>query len=167
MHDHKPRLFTFLFALQIAVYMYFDVENKTPAERPPPSNQTHHLPPVPSFVSRQSFLRFDYITNCIIANRPFYCFAIARTIAHLGCGTLKPIDEVGAHPSLPAPRFLLICMAHSNILCYSIIIAFAGTAKQTQLFPLSSDADNERVALFFAFLSLTRFAFSFSLFLRS
>jgi hypothetical protein len=58
-------------------------------------------------------------------------------------------------PSFPeCEGFLLICMVRFKYTeCYSIIIAFAGAAaslRNTQLFPLSSDADTDN-----PFFSLT------------
>lgn len=81
---------------------YFDVENKKAASWASPAWVLSRLQTKrtiwlqsPSFVSRQSFLRFDYITICIIANRPFYCplFALqlhAQSHKTLGRGTLIP-----------------------------------------------------------------------------
>jgi len=87
MHDHKPRLFTFLFALQIAVYMYFDGENKKrpPAERPPPPKMQN----APFAFARFCFstilftiwlyYHLHYCQSPLLL--PPVCFAIARTIA--------------------------------------------------------------------------------------
>jgi hypothetical protein len=151
--------------------MYFDGENKKrpPAERPPPPLMQKAPFAFAPFCFSTIFLRFDYINISIIANRPFNCPLFALQSHKLSLGW----EMKSAHTrfqSLPGfEGFLLICMVRLQIYCalfnhYCLCRSCSLIAKHTQLFPLSSDADNP---VFFSHSLNSARAFSLSLFLRS
>lgn len=143
----------------------FDVENKKyrqlsdPRVGCEPRRQTKCTiclaVPLSAFVSRQSFLRFDYITISIIANRPFYCplFALqSHAQLHKTLGVGRDREMKSAHTRCHRVCLLRVFADLHGAFKYTLLFNHyclcrrcSLIAKHTQLFPLSSDADNERV----------------------